>query len=507
MSFDATSSPGKVYLVGAGPGDPLLVTLRAVQCLAAADVVLYDYLVNPQILAHARSRAELISLGAHGRTKIWTQGEINERMVEGALAGKTVVRLKGGDPTVFGRLAEELAALAARKIPSEIVPGITAALAAGSYAGVPITHRELASAVALVTGREDADKAQSSLDYEALARFPGTLVLYMGVTTAPEWTSGLLKAGKPADTPVAIIRRCSLPDQTAVYTTLGQTAATMEGAKKIRPPVIVVIGDVARLGPELSWFEKRPLFGKKVAITRAVQQAGELHARLAELGAEVLEQPAIEIYPVEDPAPFDNILKDRLRAFDWIIFSSANGVEKFFERLFALGRDARGLSDVKLAVIGPGTAQKLREYHLLADLVPTEYRAEALAAELVPGAAGKAFLLIRASRGREVLADELLKAGGYVEQVVAYESQDVTEGDPRVAQLLSTGQLDWLTVTSSAIARSLVNLFGDELRQTKLASISPITSATLRELGFEPAAEAREYTMEGVVRAIVEAKE
>jgi uroporphyrinogen III methyltransferase/synthase len=493
-----------VYLVGAGPGDPLLLTLRAVQCLQMADVVLYDYLVNPRILRHARAGAELISLGAHGHTKIWTQNEINASLVQNALAGKTVIRLKGGDPSIFGRLADELAALKTHDIPYEIIPGITAALAAGSYAGVPITHRELSSAVALITGREYAEKAETSLDYLALARFPGTLVVYMGVTTAGQWTTGLLNAGKPPETPVAIIRRCSLADQSTIYTTLGQTAAVFAAPDKLRPPVIVVIGEVARLGPELSWFEKRPLFGKKIAVTRAAHQAEQLQARLADLGAEVLEQPAIEIGPQLDPAPLDEILKDRLDAFDWIVFSSTNGVAAFFERLLSLNLDGRSLSGVKLAAIGSGTAQKLREYYLFADLCPAEYRAEALAEALVPGAAGKAFLLIRASRGREILADELHKAGGFVEQVVAYESRDVSQADERVARLLASGQLDWMTVTSSAIARSLVHLFGEQLRNTKLASISPITSAALRELGFEPAAEARQYTIDGVVQAILE---
>ncbi len=493
---------GKVYLVGAGPGDPGLITLRGAQCLAQADVVLYDYLVNPRILEHAREGAELVSLGAHGRTKIWTQDEINARMVADGQAGKLVVRLKGGDPAIFGRMAEELEALVQNQVAYEVIPGVTAAVAVSSYAGVPITHRDLASAVALITGHEDAEKSESSLDYDALARFPGTLVFYMGVTMVREWTAGLLSAGKPPDTPVAIIRRCSLPDQFAVYTTLVQTADELTPASKLRPPVIVVVGEVAKLGPTLSWFEKRPLFGQKIAITRAAEQASDLYARLADLGAEVWEQPAIEIRCVNDVAPLDGALS-RLSAFDWIVFSSANGVTKFFERLKSTGRDARALGGAKLAVIGPGTAEKLAEYDLVADLVPDEYRAEALATALAPHASGKQVLLVRASRGREVLADELRAAGAYVEQVVAYESLDVTHASERVLELLEQGTLDWMTVTSSAIARSLVALFGEKLRRTKLASISPITSATLRELGYEPAAEATEYTMDGVVKAIM----
>lgn len=492
---------GMVYLVGAGPGDPGLITLKGVECLAAADVVLYDYLVNPQILAHAREGAELVSLGAHGRTKVWTQAEINQRMVDDALAGKLVVRLKGGDPAIFGRMAEELEALVEHGIAYEIVPGITTAVAVSSYAGVPITHRDLASAVALITGHEDADKTESALDYDALARFPGTLVFYMGVTKVRDWTSGLMNAGKPATTPVAIIRRCSLPDQVSIYTTLGETAAELTPASKLRPPVIVVVGEVAKLGPTLSWFDHRPLFGQKIAITRAAEQAGELRHRLEALGADVLEQPAIEIRDAQDLAPLDAAL-DRVSAFDWVVFSSANGVVKFFERLKARGRDARVLGATKLAVIGPGTAAKLVEYDLVTDLIPPDYRAESLATALSAHAEGKQILLIRASRGREVLAEVLRAAGAFVEQVVAYDSLDVTCAESRVLELLEAGKLDWMTVTSSAIAKSLVALFGDKLRNTKLASISPITSDVLRELGYAPAVEAKEYTMPGVVEAI-----
>lgn len=499
------NTQGKVFLVGAGPGDPGLLTLRAAECLGQADVVLYDYLANPRILRHVRAGAELVSLGAHGHTKIWTQTEINARLVADALAGKTVVRLKGGDPTIFGRIAEELDALHQHKIAYEIVPGITAAAAAAGYAAIPITHRDHASAVALIAGHEDVDKAESALDYNALARFPGTLVIYMGVTTVQQWTNGLLAAGKPPQTPVAIVRRASLPDQVVLHTTLGETANALTPASKLRPPVIVVIGAVAAMAPTVSWFADRPLFGQKIAITRAVEQACELQVNLEAIGAEVLEQPAIEIHPVSDFTLVDHAI-GRLDTFDWVVFSSTNGVEQLLQRMLALGRDARAFGKAKLAVIGPGTAHKLAEYHLHADLIPDQYRAEALAEALSAHAQQRKYLLIRASRGREVLSEQLTSAGGVVEQVVVYESTDVTTPDARVASLLTAGKLDWMTVTSSAIARALANLFGEELRKTKLVSISPITSATLRELGFEPAAEATAYTMDGVVQAILRAR-
>jgi uroporphyrinogen III methyltransferase/synthase len=495
-------SRGKIYFVGAGPGDPGLLTLRGAECLAAADVVLYDYLANPRILRHARAGAELLCLGAHGRTKIWAQAEINARLVADGLAGRIVARLKGGDPTIFGRLAEELEVVRAADIPFEIVPGITAASAAASYAGISMTHRDLASAVALVTGHEDPDKSESAIDYDALARFPGTLVFYMGVTNVEVWTRGLLDAGKPAETPVTIVRRASLPDQVVIHTTLGETAAALTPAHKLRPPVIVLVGAVAALGPTMAWFEKRPLFGQKIAITRAAAQSDELRRPLEALGAEVLEQPAIEIADVADFTGLDGAI-GKLARYDWIVLSSANGVERLMARLLATGHDLRAFSGAKLAAIGPGTAQKLAEYHLHADVVPDEFRAESLAAALAPQARGKSFLLIRASRGREVLAEELSAGGGQVEQVVVYESRDVMTPEERVAQLLRDGQLDWMTVTSSAIARSLANLFGEDLRRTRLASISPITSATMRELGYPPVVEATDYTMDGVVRAIL----
>lgn len=496
------STPGKVYLVGAGPGDPGLLTLRGAECLALADVVLYDYLANPRILCHVRPGAECVSLGAHGHTKIWTQTEINARMVADALAGKNVVRLKGGDPTIFGRIAEELDAIRAHHLAYEIVPGITAAAAAAGYAAIPITHRDHASAVALIAGHEDAGKTESAIDYDALARFPGTLVIYMGVTTVREWTCGLLAAGKSPQTPVAIVRRASLPDQVVRYTTLGETVDALTPSSKLRPPVIVIVGEVAALGPTVSWFAERPLFGQKVLVTRAVDQTAELQTRLETLGAEVLSQPAIDIRPVSDFTRVDAAMA-RLHTFDWVVFSSSNGVEQFMRRLLALGKDARALGSVKLAAIGPGTAARLAEYHLHADIMPGEYRAEAMVEALATQARGKKFLLVRASRGREVLAEGLTALGGEVEQTVVYESTDVVVADPRVQQLLADGKLDWVTVTSSAIARALVKLFGEELRKTRLASISPITSAALREIGYEPAVEATEYTMDGVVSAIV----
>jgi uroporphyrinogen III methyltransferase/synthase len=509
MIPDPSTTCGKVYLVGAGPGDPGLLTLRGADCLAKADVVLYDYLTNPQLLAHCSPHAELVCLGSHRRAdaagggRLWQQAEINQHLVDAARGGQTVVRLKGGDPAVFAHTAEELAALAATGIDYEIVPGITAALAVGSHAGVPLTQGDHASAIAIVTGQERADKVDTSLDYAALAAFPGTLVFYMGITTVRHWTSELIAAGKSPTTPVAIVRRCSWPDQSMVTTTLGQAAELVEQTR-VRPPVVFIVGQVADQAGRYDWFTHRPLFGKKVLVTRPIHQSQALCRAFAELGARVLVQPAIEIGPPDDAfAAADAALADPA-GWDWIVFSSANGVQAFCQRLKASGRDARWLGRAKIAAIGPGTADELARHCLIADILPSEsFRAEALAESLTPYVQGKRVLLVRASRGREILAEMLQNYGAQVHQAVFYASRDVQELLPDVKLALDQNQLDWITVTSSAIARSLAALLGEKLKDIQLASISPITSATLRELGVEPAVEATEYTMAGVVAAIV----
>jgi uroporphyrinogen III methyltransferase/synthase len=491
-----------VYLVGAGPGDPGLLTLRGAECLHSAEVVLYDYLASPELLCHIRAGAERICLGRHGHGRLMSQTEINEAMIRHAKNGRAVVRLKGGDPAIFARLAEELAALDAAGVTYEIVPGVTAAQAASSHAGIPLTDRDEASCVAFVTGQEKHDQSSAdSLDYAALANFPGTLVFYMGVTTAGDWSRALIDHGKRADTPVAIVRRCSLPDQQTYFTTLGELGETVQ-TKKLRPPAVVIVGDVAKERDVSNWFTTRPLFGRTVLITRPDHQSDDLAARLQNLGAIVLRQPAIEIGPPTDWTPVDRAI-ERLPELDWLVFSSGNGVEFFLSRLLTLGHDMRRLATVRLAAIGPGTAAALAKYRLKADLQPDTYRAESLAESLIPFTRGKNVLLIRASRGREVLAEMLIAAGANVEQVVVYESRDIETADEEVARALAAGNIDVTTVTSSAIAHSLVRLFGDDLSKTRLAAISPVTAATLTELGFAPAIVAVTYTTEGLIDAIL----
>jgi len=497
---EQTKRTGKVYLVGAGPGDPGLITLRGVQCLHRAEVVLYDYLVNPAILEHAPPEAELVCLGSHRCGRVLSQDEINAAMVAAAKAGRTVVRLKGGDPDIFARRAEETEALGRAGIDFETVPGVTAALAAAGYAGIPITHSQHASALALITGHERHDKQQSSLNYAALAGFPGTLIFYMGITSAAKWSEMLIRHGRSPETPTMIVRRCTWNDQETIRCTLG-TVGRKIAEHGVRPPAIIVVGEVVGLAPQASWFAAKRLFGKRVLVTRPRAQARALVDRLEEMGALVSIQPAIRIGPPPNWGEIDAAL-DRLDQYDWLAFSSSNGVQYLLDRLEQKHGDLRRLGRVRLAAIGPGTAEELARYRLRADFVPDEYRAEALAEVLAAEPVATRFLLARASRGREVLAERLTAAGHTVEQVVVYSSSDVEQADAEVLEAIEAGSIDWVTVTSSSIARSLVRLFGERLGRVKLASISPVTSAVLRELGYPPAAEAAPYTMEALAEAI-----
>ena len=520
MSAPRADAVGKVYLIGAGPGDPGLLTLRGCELLGRADLILYDYLVNPLILEHAAPQAERVCLGRHGadgtdangsghtapnetgpsQDRIMRQEEINRRMVEAAQAGRTVCRLKGGDPAIFARLADEVHALKTANIEYEVVPGISAALALGSFAGVSLTDAESASAVAFVAGQEREGKDQSGLNFAALADFSGALIFYMGITTSRHWSAELMRHGKSPDTPVAVVRRCSWPDQTSFTATLATVADELH-RRRLRPPALVVVGEVARRVETPSWFARRRLKGCRVLITRPQEGIDRLRRQLVELGAETLSQPAIELGPPADFGPLDAALT-RLHEFDWLVFSSAHGVRATLDRLWSEVGDLRRLGAARIATIGPETAAALATYHLRADLVPETFRAESLVAALAPHVAGRRCLLLRASRGREVLAAGLSAAGATVEQVVAYESRDVSQPAPEILAALTAGRVDWVTVTSSAIARSLVAMFGEHLRHSRLVSISPITSETLRGLGYEPAAEATTYDLSGLVAAI-----
>ncbi|MBN1588391.1 MAG: uroporphyrinogen-III C-methyltransferase [Pirellulales bacterium] len=503
MTSNPSLGKGTVYLVGAGPGAPGLITLRAVECLARADLVLYDYLANPVVLEHASPSAELVCLGHHSSGRFLSPDEITARMVEGAQSGKTVVRLKGGDPSVFGRGVDEIEALRGAGIPFEIVPGITAGLAVAAYCEIPVTHHDDASAVALIAGQERVGKASSCLDYGVLAEFPGTLIFYMGVRKAAEWSRALIEHGKPAETPVAVVQWCTRARQQMVRCSLATVGEVVE-RQGLRPPAVFVVGKVVDRAPQLSWFADRPLYATRVLVAGSPGTSEKLRDRLAALGAEVVAQAAIRIADPPDWGPVDAAL-DRLDQYDWLVFSSANGVDYFFQRLFDRGGDARRLERAKLAVVGSSTAERLAQYHLHADVVPERFNAESLAESLASEAAGKRFLLARASRGRQVLADALGRAGAEVDQIVVYKSEDVEDADPDVSAALSSGEIHWITVTSPAVARSLVRLHGDALRRARFASISPLTTAALAELGFAAAAEASEYTVDGLVDAMLRA--
>jgi uroporphyrinogen III methyltransferase/synthase len=493
--------PGTVHLVGAGPGDPGLITVRAVQCLQAADLVLYDYLANPTLVEYAPEGAELVRLGRHDQGRSMTPDEITEVMVEAALQGRNVVRLKGGDASIFARGGDEADACRAAGITFEIVPGITSGLATAAYAEIPLTHFEDASAVALVTGHERDDKEESHLDYQALAAFPGTLVFYMGVKWAGRWSSALMEHGMAPDTPVAVVQWCSRARQQTVKCSLG-TVVDVIGEKGLRPPSLFVVGKVVDHAPALSWFQERPLFGTSVLVAGSKRTASKLRRNLSVMGAEVLTQPAIRIAEPVDWSPVDAAL-DRLSEYDWIVFTSGNGVDGFLNRVFSLGRDTRSLGQVRLAALGKGTAERLGHFHLKADLAPDRVDAAALAQTLLDQGSGGAVLLARATGDQPVLAEELEEVGAAVDQVPVYRTVDVDEPNQDVADALKAGEVHWVTITSSPTARALVRLYGQMLKTAKIVSISPLTSATLRELGYDPAVEAVPHTVDGLVEALV----
>jgi uroporphyrinogen III methyltransferase/synthase len=502
-----SSSPTPpVALVGAGPGNPGLLTLRAAELLAAAQVVLYDRLVPVRLLDHVPAEARRICVDAlHGsHPERWP--EIYQIMIDAARQGLHVVRLKGGDPFLFGRGGEEAEALRRAGIAYEVVPGVTAALGAGAFAGIPLTHRQHASAVAFVTGHEKPDKTDSFLDWPALARFPGTLVIYMGVARLAHIVQQLIEHGKPADAPAAAIHWATTARQRTVTATLRELPAVIQ-QEGLKAPSLVIIGSVVSLRAELAWFESRPLLGRRVLVTRPRHQAGEMMARLEQLGAVVSLLPTVEIGEPSDWAPVDRALAT-LATFQWLVFTSVNGVDAFFARLRHNGRDLRALRDLRLAVIGPATADALRRYHLEADLIPPAYDSESLARVLKEQAAGQRVLLARADRGREILREQL-SAVAEVEQVAVYSQVDRIDADAPALRQLREGEIEFVTLTSSNIARALFRqLDEDTLRRVRqneirLVSISPVTSATTREVGLPVAAEAREFTTEGVVQALL----
>jgi len=506
---------GFVSLVGAGPGDPGLVTEKGLSRLREAEVVVFDALAPRALLDVAPPGAERIDAGKRARRHRLTQDETQALLAAKAEAGKRVVRLKGGDPYLFGRGAEEMAYLGERGIRCEVIPGVTAGIAAPMTAGIPVTHREHASSVTFVTGHEDPSKGRTSLDYPALAALVtagGTLCFYMGVGRLPAIREALVRGGLDDRTPAAVVASGTLPQQRAVRAALAELPERAREAG-VGAPAIIVVGAVAGIeAPGLDYFTRRPLFGRRVAVTRTRQQASALAARLAELGAEAIEAPTIAIEPAEDPAAIDRQIA-RLADYDWLVLTSANGVEALAERLASLGLDARALAGVQVAVIGDATAGALAErLGIRADLVPESFVAEALAEALLARAAeppALRVLLLRADIARPALREKLEAAGATVEEAAVYRTVRAGGLPEALTGALEAGSLDWVTFTSSSTARNLVELLGerrDQLAACRLASIGPITSATLRSLGFEPAVEATRHDVEGLVEAILAAE-
>jgi uroporphyrinogen III methyltransferase / synthase len=506
-SSDRTGLSGKVYLVGAGPGDPGLITLRAVELLREADVVVYDYLAGTSFLEFVSENTEIIYVGKKGREHTAEQIDINDLLVSKAGQGKSVVRLKGGDPFVFGRGGEEAEELTLAGVTFEVVPGVTSAIAAPAYAGIPVTHRDHASMVTFITGHEDPEKETSAVDWNTLARFPGTMVFLMGIKNLPTISSSLISCGKPPDTPAAIVRWGTTPRQVSLLSNLGKIS---DDAKKcgIAPPAVLVVGSVTLLKDTLSWYEKKSLFGKNILITRTKEQSSRMaHQILINAGQPILF-PTIKVVPPETNIEMEKCLRG-ISEYDWIIFTSVNGVENFFSRFFDIHEDIRVMAGPKLAAIGPVTAQAVRKRGLKVDVTAHEFVAEGLLSQFSPQAVeGKRFLMPRSEKARIVLPEGLTRLGGYVEAVTFYSTCAPTDNDvSKIREMLVKGDIDAVTFTSSSTVKHFCELLGEKdvpslLERIAVASIGPITSATAADHGLQVSIEAEEYTIDGLLEAL-----
>lgn len=493
---------GICYLAGAGPGDIGLVTLRVKQVVEQADVIVYDALCNPEILQWASKDAEIIYAGKRANQHALKQDETNALLVEKTREGKCVVRLKGGDPFLFGRGGEEAEELAKAKLHFEIIPGVTSAIAAPAYAGIPVTHREHTAQLTIFTGHEDPTKPESKLDYAQLAANPGTKIMLMGVERLGIIAGELIKHGARADLPVALVRWGTTGRQQTLVGRLDDIAAKVEAAG-FKAPAVCVIGDVVKLRDKLSWFDKRPLSGKRIVVTRTRKQAGALTSRLRALGADVFEIPTIRIEPPKDIREFGESVA-HAHTYDWLVFTSPNGVEAFFEMFYRIYKDAREIGGVRIAAIGPATAAKVREFHLAVDLQPEEYVAESVVAAFKKDGSVEnlKILIARAETARDVLPQELTKLGAIVDIAVAYrtvpETDDVSGGQARFRE----EGADLVTFTSSSTAENFMALKLPLPAGLKTASIGPVTSKTMRELGLTVDIEAKQYDIPGLVSAI-----
>src|SRR5438128_4862060 len=496
------SKSGTVYLVGAGPGDPGLVTLRAKECIENADAIVYDHLANPQMLSWARDDAEIVYAGKEAGESQLSQQEINALLIEKAREGKQVVRLKGGDPFVFGRGAEEAQAIADAGIPFEVVPGITSAIAGPAYAGIPMTHRAHNSHVTFFTGYEDPAKAESAIDYAALAKLGGTQVMLMGVERLGSITSEMLKQGVRSDLPVALVRSATTGKQETLTGTLAdiaQKAVTSD----FKAPAVAVFGEVVALRDGLNWYEKRPLMGKRIVVTRTRKQASVLSGKLRALGAHVIELPTIRIEPPSNLREFAELVQDA-HIYDWIVFTSANGVEALFDVFFKLYDHAREIGGVHIAAIGPATAQRVKDFHLHVDLQPDEFVAEAVVREFKKQGSieNLRILLVRAETARDTLPKELSALGAIVDEAFAYRTVPETRDPTGARRQLTKEGADLITFTSSSTVENFLALGLPWPKGMQVASIGPITSKTARDHGLNIDVEARRHDIDGLVEAI-----
>jgi len=495
-----------VYLVGAGPGDPGLITVKGIELLAKADVVIHDYLASERLLEHVRAGAEVVYVGKRGGQHTYRQEEINQLLLDKAALGGIVVRLKGGDPFVFGRGGEEAETLAAAGVAFEIVPGVTSAVACPAYAGIPLTHRAYASSAGFVTGHEDPTKPGSGLDWDKLSCGVGTLVFLMGVKNLDKICAKLIGGGRDPKTPVAVIEWGTTSHQ---KTTLGTLETIPEEAAKSRvaPPAVIVVGEVVSLRAGLNWFESRPLFAKNILVTRAREQASSFVEELEDRGASCLEFPTIEIVPPESWEPLDSAI-GRLSAYDWVIFTSVNGVDYFLERLTACGEDIRALHGASICCIGPRTAERLERLMVRVDFVPDKFRAEGLVEELLArGVKGKRVLIPRAKEAREILPDKLREAGAQVDVVTAYRTLKPEAPRQALAALFERGGIHLITFTSSSTVKNFADIFGGRLPQmmkgVPVACIGPITADTAARVGLSCDIMPEDYTIPALVEAIV----
>ncbi|MFK5921537.1 MAG: uroporphyrinogen-III C-methyltransferase [Verrucomicrobiota bacterium] len=494
---------GVCYLVGAGPGDPGLITVRGRECIESADVVIYDYLSSPELLTWAKNEAELIYAGKKAPAPKQQQGSINQMMIEKAKQGKTVTRLKGGDPLVFGRGGEEAAELKAAGVRFEIVPGISSVFAAPAFAGIPVTHRLYNSSLTIFTGHEDPDKKAPAIDYKKIAAADGTKVVLMGVENLARICDQLIEHGATANTPCALIRWATTGSQETLTASLDAIALLAE-KRQFRAPAVLVIGEVVNLRNDLSWFEDQPLFGKRVIVTRTRRTAGTLSSQLRKLGADIIEIPTTRIEKPTDEMAFGELVMDCHR-YDWLIFSSPNGVDRFFKIFYKIYKDAREIGGAKIAAIGPGTAEKIKEYHLGVDLLPKKSVAESLAdafEKMGSSIENLSMLWVRPEKARPVLSQRLNAAGVILDEAIAYRTVSDTDDITGALERFNHEGADIITFTSSSSVEGFLKLKLKLPEQLKIVSIGPATSRTLKAAGLDVDIEAKEHNIDGLIKAV-----